>query len=177
MQRPIVVFSMAASGSICHHLQSLQRPHELSDDFVCIAVSPWRRGAVAAPGKDNLPTNRYCMGCRRRVGPASDAALPLHPRLVGIGAETHQEPENGISSTACRTWSSFSGQCSEVRVLQLVRPDSLYPGDSAGGYDGAEASRSERVILNLCCHEAPPIPCYFGHHGRSRTRQWGASIR
>jgi len=29
MQRPIVRFPVDASGSICHHLQSLQYPHEL----------------------------------------------------------------------------------------------------------------------------------------------------
>jgi hypothetical protein len=62
-------------------------------------------------------------------------------------------------------------------MLQLVRPDSLYRDGLAGGYHGAGPSRSERVIWNLFCHEAPPIPCCFGHNGRSRTRQWGAPVR
>src|SRR5437667_3507469 len=59
MHRPMVVFSMLALGSICHHLQSLHNPQESVDGLLAMALPLKHVFAICqSHGRSWLPVAR-----------------------------------------------------------------------------------------------------------------------
>jgi hypothetical protein len=119
MHTPIVVFAMLASGSICHHWQSLHKP-QLD---AAIATAPPREQHASKrqdkSGRDKLEC------CRERFLPATHA-LPFHPPSSAVRI-VRQHPylrcrlagiDGGVTSLDLTRWRACGGSCGRGGAAQ-----------------------------------------------------------